>query len=217
MVTMSKQHHEARKLKTDLLVSLIRWGYTFLDLVAALRTFSKTCESPPYFFLDTMAINQHRFFLGSTNDQSNQADLLQGLRSSLHACGNLLLVCMAGPGCEPGWMSPAPFKRIWCLFEIYVALCSKLPIFFQFGDGDERDLRDQLNLGGGEARINGAVSAICAEHAQASVASDRAFILGVVHDEIGLGAFNDFIRKGIKREFAEISMLAAFRGGNYSA
>ena len=90
-----------------------RWGYKFLDLVAALRTYSATCPEMPFFFLDTMAINQHTFFLGSTSTQANQAELLEGLHLSLQACGNLLLCCMAGPGGEPGWMSPAPFKRIW--------------------------------------------------------------------------------------------------------
>ena len=101
-----------------------RWGYRFLDLVAALRAYSATCSEPPFFFLDTMAINQHTFFLGSTSDQTTQEELLEGLRFSLQACGNLLLCCMAGPGGEPGWMSPAPFKRIWCLFEVSsVGLC----------------------------------------------------------------------------------------------
>ena len=94
------------------------WGYSFLELVGALRAFSATCAEPPFFFLDTMAINQHTFFLGSTSSQATQESLLHGLHSSLNACGNLLLCCMAGPGGEPGWMSPAPFKRIWCLFEV---------------------------------------------------------------------------------------------------
>ena len=94
------------------------WGYSFLDLVTVLRAFSATCAEPPFFFLDTMAINQHTFFLGSTGSQATQEELLHGLRSSLHACGNLLMCCMAGPGGEAGWMSPAPFKRIWCLFEV---------------------------------------------------------------------------------------------------
>ena len=94
------------------------WGYSFLDFVDTLRRFSATCEKPPFFFMDTMAINQHTFFLGSTSSQTTQEELLEGLRSSLRACGNLLLCCMAGPGGEPGWMSPAPFRRIWCLFEV---------------------------------------------------------------------------------------------------
>jgi hypothetical protein len=98
--------------------NLHRWGYNFLDLVEALRAFSLECSEPPFFFLDMMAINQHSFYLGSTSLQSNQEELLDGLRASLLACGNLLLCCMSGPSGEPGWCEPAPFKRIWCLFEV---------------------------------------------------------------------------------------------------
>ena len=96
------------------------WGYSFTELVSVLRAFSAICAEPPFFFLDAMAINQHKFFLGSTRVQATQEELLNGIRSSLHACGNLLLCCMSGPGGEPGWMSPAPFKRIWCLYEVRV-------------------------------------------------------------------------------------------------
>ena len=109
-----------RRMLTHTIVHLIaRWGYKFVDLVAALQAHSATCSEPPFFFLDTMAINQHDFALGSTGSQAVQSELLEGLRSSLRASGKLLLVCMAGPGDDPGWMAPAPFKRIWCLYEAH--------------------------------------------------------------------------------------------------
>lgn len=189
-----------------------RWGYNFLDLVASLRAYSMKCSETPFFSLDTMAVNQHTFFLGSTSDRMNQQELLEGLRSSLQACGTLVLVCMPGPSGAPGWMAPAPFERIWCLFELYVALTSEIPIMVQFGQKDAEDFRLALNNSGGRAHIDAALEKIDAEHAQASVPSDRGYILGVVEREMGMEHFNKFIREGLKREYKAISQLAAFGG-----
>ena len=179
--------------------------------MAALRAYSTTCSEPPFFFLDTMAINQHTFFLGSTSDKNAQDELLGGLRSSLRACGNLVLVCMSGPDGAPGWMAPAPFKRIWCLFEIYIALTSELPIAIQFGGVDEHDFRVALHSSGGRKRIAGALTTIDAERAQASIETDRDHILAVVEREMGLLTFNEFIRDGIRREYSNINKRHSFR------
>ena len=83
----------------------------------------------------------------------------------------------------------------------------------QFGSADEHEFRAALNSSGGLARIEAALNTIRAEHAQASVATDREYILAVVEREVGLASFNDFIRKGLKHEYTSISELAAFGGG----
>ena len=55
------------------------------------------------------------------------------------------------------------------------------------------------------------MNAIRAEHAQASVPTDREYILGVLEREMGLENFNEFIRNGIRREYANINKSTAFQ------
>ena len=98
------------------------------------------------------------------------------------------------------------------LGQIYVALTTATPIAIQFGDADQRDFRIALNSSGdGRARIEAALNTICAGRAQASVPTDREYILGVVEREMGLAKFNEFIRNGIRREYANINKNSAFQ------
>jgi len=95
--------------------------------------------------------------------------------------------------------------------QIYIALTSELPITIQFGSADERDFRVALNSRGGRERIDNALMKIDAEHAHASVETDREFILAIVQRDMGLGAFNEFIRNGIKQEYSNISKAHGFK------
>ena len=49
------------------------------------------------------------------------------------------------------------------------------------------------------------------EHAHASVETDREFILAIVQRDMGLGAFNELIRNGIKQEYSNISKAHGFK------
>jgi len=95
--------------------------------------------------------------------------------------------------------------------EIYVALKSKIPIMLQFGTTEELAFRTVLNAPGGMRRINAALTKIDATYAHATVATDRDLILGVVEREMGFDHFNEFIRKGIKHEYANINKAHSFR------
>ena len=50
-----------------------------------------------------------------------------------------------------------------------------------------------------------------AQHAHASVETDRDFILAIVQRDMGLGAFNEFIRNGIKQEYSNIAKAHGFK------
>ena len=95
--------------------------------------------------------------------------------------------------------------------QIYIALTSKLPISIQFGGADERDFRVALNSRGGRKRIDDALMKLDAQHAHASVETDRDFILAIVQRDMGLGAFNEFIRNGIKQEYSNIAKTHGFK------
>ena len=108
-------------------------------------------------------------------------------------------------------MITPPNSTIDPLRQIYVALTTETPIAIQFGDTDQRDFHIALNsLGDGRARIEAALNAIRAQDAQASVPTDREYILGVVESEMGLETFNEFIRNGIRREYASINKRSGF-------
>ena len=97
------------------------------------------------------------------------------------------------------------------MFEIYIALKTDTPIAIQFGNADEQDFRAAISSSGdGRARIHAVLNAIRVEQANASVPSDREYILGIVEGEMGLERFNVFIRDGIKREYASINRSGAF-------
>ena len=63
---------------------LHRWGYTFLDVLTMLRSHSAELrdmgEPPACYFFDAFSINQHTFFLGSTQDQDGHDALIEHLR-----------------------------------------------------------------------------------------------------------------------------------------
>ena len=61
-------------------------------------------------------------------------------------------------------------------------------------------------------RLNDALMKVDATYAKASVATDREYILNVVQREMGIDQFNEYIRDGIRREYKNISKLAAFGG-----
>ena len=81
----------------------------------------------------------------------------------------------------------------------------------QFGSRDEKDFRAELSSGG-LTRIEAALMKVDATYAKASVATDREYILNVVQREMGIDQFNEYIRDGIRREYKNISKLAAFGG-----
>jgi hypothetical protein len=95
-------------------------------------------------------------------------------------------------------------------YQIYIALSSDLPVAIQFGCDDEQDFHVALNSSGGLKRIDDALLKIDATQAHASVATDRDFILAILQRDMGITTFNEKIRNGIKREYSEMSKLAAF-------
>ena len=60
----------------------------------------------------------------------------------------MLLACGKGSGDAPGWAEPAPLTRIWCLFEVYVALKESVPMTMTMQTSDATDFLTALGQGG---------------------------------------------------------------------
>ena len=76
----------------------------------------------------------------------------------------------------------------------------KISVVLQFGEKDELDFRAALSKGG-MARIDGVLEGIDATKAEATLRSDLNMILLEIEGSMGLRAFNEMIRDGIRAEY----------------
>ena len=117
---------------------------------------------------------------------------------------------MPGPTGAPGWERPAPFARVWCLFEVFVAIKEEVTVIVQLGSHDMTEFRVALNTTGLE-RVNKALAGLDARDAQASVPSDKGMILGDIEEVVGMEEFNRRVRAGMLAEFKRIATRASMR------
>ena len=155
-------------------------------------------------------LNQHELTKNCTSDEEKRTQLIDGLRLSLRACGNLLLCCMPGPTGVPGWERPAPFARVWCLFEVFVAIKEEVTVIVQLGSHDMTEFRVALNTTGLE-RVNKVLAGLDARDAQASVESDKGMIMSDIEEAVGMEEFNRRVREGMLAEFRRIATRASMR------
>ena len=164
-------------------------------------------EPPVFYFFDAFAINQHSFFLGSTDDEETQRCLIEGLRSSILKCGQIVLLCTRGPTGKPGWEQPAPLGRVWCLFEVFVAVTEGVKVVVRLGSKDMVDFQRALNMDG-MARVSRALAALDARVASASVSSDKEMVLDDIERTVGFDEFNRQVRKSMLAEYKRIVVSA---------
>ena len=184
------------------------WGYRFLDLIAIVREHENALkaagEPPAAYFLDMLLLNQHRL-KREFEDESKREKLTDALRDCLKACGRVVLCCAAGPS-GVGWESPAPLGRIWCLYEIYVAITEDdVQITMQLGPSDAIQFRQAVNKDG-LARVERALAAVNARDASATMPEDLATILGEIDTKLGMERFNALVREGMLKEYQRIAM-----------
>ena len=134
-------------------------------------------------------LNQHQLSTNCTVDEFKQKQLIDALKFSVRACGSMLLCCTAGPTGAPGWESPAPFSRVWCLFEVFVAITEKVGVTVRLAKKDEYEFRLALEQGG-MRRVESALASLDAQKASAMVPSDRTMILEAIETSVGLDEFN---------------------------
>ena len=168
---------------------------------------------PGAYFFDLCLLNQHRLMRGA-NDEEKRAKLIEALRNCLVGCGHVLLCCAQGPS-GVGWETPAPFVRIWCLFEIYKSLEIGVPITMQLGAEEQQEFRAALQQGG-LARVNVALDKVNAREAGATMEDDKRDILADIERTVGLDEFNERVRGALKSEYARIATRASFRWAPFS-
>ena len=187
-------------------------GYPFVSVVsmAEQNDARRAAQGlgPGAYFFDLCLLNQHRLMRGA-NDDEKRAKLVEALRNCLIGCGHVLLCCAQGPS-GVGWETPAPFVRIWCLFEIYKSLECGVPITIQLGAKEQSDFRAALNKRG-LVRVETALDKLDAREAGATMEDDKRDILADIEATVGLEEFNRVVRASMRAEYKKIATSAGMR------
>ncbi|EQC42352.1 hypothetical protein SDRG_00090 [Saprolegnia diclina VS20] len=144
------------------------WHYLFLEVVDALSVFQASLSSPASFWFCLFVNNQHAqaapFAFWATRFQR-----------SMPAIGHLVLVVTE-------WRRPVILKRAWCLLELYTAVSTHASIHVALPSHQVAAVRAHPDAFATYART------ISMRRSTASVASDKAAIVAMLHAAIGLDA-----------------------------
>jgi hypothetical protein len=179
-------------------------------IVAALRKYER--EHPPakgacyYYFIDQFAFNQHVFSKGSTQQETEDM-MLSTLKESISVPSQM--ICLLHP-----WDEPVPFRRVWCLFELYTAMQLGAKVIMCFPPEDAEGFYSKLQNEETFGESTMLVPTIDASEAQASVESDRVRIFKEIRKSIGMEEFNAKLQEYLKRALQVTATEALLeRGG----
>ena len=172
------------------------WSYPFRLLIDILECFEE--EHPPpagrtnHYFLDQFSLNQHTFVAEDANQEEMQERLVTALKSQMIKAQHVLM-------CLHPWSQPIPLSRAWCLFELFVALESKCKTSMCFGRQDA----DALFAAAKDPHFTAgdAVGKIDAANADATDASDKELIIGLIKNTMGIERFNATMQAALLKSF----------------
>ncbi|KAG2429044.1 hypothetical protein HXX76_011286 [Chlamydomonas incerta] len=175
------------------------WGYKFSELVDLLEAhYAALPDSqggavyvPVFYWVDILAVTQH--FSGDFKDHpdSNFPGVIRASRAVLFTM-------------HP-WRSPVAPTRVWCLFEALMAVESKgVGLEVLLDTRDSADTRPQTLLA--------IVSSINVLTAQATVASDKSYIMDCISRGLGAAAFNATLKRLLRDALLDTMMRKAIRG-----
>ena len=200
------------------------WSYSVAMIVDALRTFER--EHPPskgernYYFVDQFALNQHEFAKDCTQKQVEDM-MLATLKESIRVPAQM--ICLLHP-----WQDPVPFRRMWCLFEMYIAITlgAKISMHFPAEDAEgfytklQKDEADvEITPKRNTRRLNTDLEAVAlvptidANQAQATVESDRERIFQEITDSIGIDEFNRQLQEHLEGAMRAAAMEVLLQRG----
>ncbi|KAG2441571.1 hypothetical protein HXX76_003192 [Chlamydomonas incerta] len=172
------------------------WSYRFNEFVSMLeghynahpKTQGGTEYAPIYYWVDILAVTQH--FTGDFKDHPD-SDFPGVIRAS-----QAVLFTM-----HP-WRSPIAPTRVWCLFEALTAVQAKGVGFDVILDtGNSKDTNTST--------LMAIANSIDARSANATVASDKAYILGCIKAGLGVEAFNAVLRSNLRAALSGVMVNKA--------
>jgi chromosome segregation ATPase len=121
------------------------------------------------------------------------------------------MICLLHP-----WQDPVPFRRVWCLFELYIAITLSAKVIMHFPAEDAlgfySKLRRNEEVKAGVETV-ALVPTIDAKQAQATMESDRERIFQEITDSIGMDEFNRQLQEYLEEAMRAAAMEALLQRG----
>jgi hypothetical protein len=179
--------------------------------------------------ISLQAFNQHDFAKGCTQKETEDI-MLSTLKESIRIPGQM--VCLLHPSQVRGsdlcsltdllshllclvlpdffLKDPVPFRRVWCLFELYTAITLGAKVIMHFPPADAKGFYSKLHQTGEATAL---VPTIDANQAQATVESDRVRIFQEITDRIGMDKFNRQLQEYLERALRGVATEALLQHG----
>eukprot|EP00198_Chlamydomonas_reinhardtii_P006110 XP_001695446.1 predicted protein [Chlamydomonas reinhardtii] len=151
---------------------------------------------PIYYWIDVLAVSQH--FTGDFHDHPDS-----DFPAVIRTCKSVLFTM------HP-WRAPVAPTRVWCLFEVLTAIQSPgVQVEVLLDVKDTRDTRVKT--------LTIISNSIDVRTAQATVMSDKNYLLGCIEQGLGFAAFNNAIRKRLKEALLQAVTPNAVEMGDTAA
>jgi hypothetical protein len=119
------------------------------------------------------------------------------------------MICLLHP-----WQDPVPFRRVWCLFELYIAITLGAKVIMHFPAEDAAGFYSKLRKDEADVETAALVPTIDAKQAQATMEGDRVRIFQEIADSIGMDEFNRQLQEYLEGAMRAAAMEALLlRGG----
>lgn len=182
------------------------WAYGIGEIVDSLRRYCEKSSLDVHttrVWLCCLCINQHRVVERTAAGKVVPPNEFRAeFESRVVGIGRVL--AMFSP-----WTQPNNLKRVWCIFEIFMALQlgeSRCKLEIIMPPSEESSFNDALQTD--FDRIVGILSDVDVEKANASVVADKDSILQLVRNGMGFTAVNQAVVAGLRDWLLEMATMA---------
>ena len=164
------------------------WGYSIGDIVDTLVDFCESTKQSPkrvYVWMCCLCVNQHRVVALSKQGKLVPFEQFsETFYQRVNGIKNILSMMTT-------WDDPGYLKRVWCIFEMYVATTStKCNVTILMPPGEKYSFAKEIENGSGGEKFFEVLSKTDIENASATSADDKKLIMRAVNEGPGAHSLN---------------------------
>jgi tetratricopeptide (TPR) repeat protein len=152
-----------------------------------------------YIWICCLCLNQHRVVESNKSGMGSASSVDFETEFKRRVLGIGRVLCMMTP-----WGSPANLKRVWCIYEIFMAMNEHCDLSIVMPPREKDRMSIQLFSSFGSAGVRGidtlckALAQVNIEQAEASVKQDKERILDLIRKHTGFQKVNGLVREGLR-------------------